>query len=131
MINIPLMRKVLEHITEHPEEHDQNVWAERGPCGTAYCMAGHTVVMTGHKLSWESNEFEEDEVVTESVQTPILINGEEEGRISRVAAFELGLIESQWETLFLYSDTVEDLWTAANEMTDGEIEIPEQFKESI
>jgi len=41
-INAPRLRKVLEHVTEHPEEYDQEYW-----CGTTCCVAGHTTSMAG------------------------------------------------------------------------------------
>lgn len=131
-INVPLMRKVLEHITEHPEEHDQGVWAEKTPCGTTYCMAGHTVLMAGHEIAWSggptdvSNEDGADHV-TKSVVTPDGLTN----YIPYVAARELGLDRDQASMLFYDSSSIEDLWESANFYTDGEIEIPEQFKESI
>src|SRR6478609_6380573 len=54
--NLPLLRKVLEHIDAHPEEWHQSVWAmetSASECGTAFCVAGHTVVMAGGELLWD------------------------------------------------------------------------------
>jgi hypothetical protein len=50
--NVPLLRKVLTHIEEHPDEHDQAQWAVRTGCGTAYCFAGWAAVMSGAELDW-------------------------------------------------------------------------------
>lgn len=55
--NLPLLRKVLDHIDAHPEEWDQSNYVlteaeqikqQTGQpgCGTAYCIAGHAVAMT-------------------------------------------------------------------------------------
>jgi hypothetical protein len=51
--NVPLLRKVLTHIEEHPDEHHQAQWAVRTGCGTAYCFAGWAAVMSGAELDWD------------------------------------------------------------------------------
>src|SRR6478609_3488156 len=54
--NLPLLRKVLEHIDAHPEEWRQDSWATRtsaSACGTAFCFAGHAVVLAGGELLWD------------------------------------------------------------------------------
>jgi hypothetical protein len=48
--NLPLLRKVLDHIDAHPEEWDQEVYGtltDASPCGTAFCVAGHALNMVG------------------------------------------------------------------------------------
>ena len=45
--NLPLLRKVLDHIDAHPEEYEQATYTRTTSCGTAYCIAGHAAVMTG------------------------------------------------------------------------------------
>lgn len=45
--NLPLLRKVLDHIDAHPEEWDQWQFARVVSCGTAFCVAGHAAVMSG------------------------------------------------------------------------------------
>lgn len=126
MINVPLMRKVLEHISEHPEEHDQGTWAERTACGTTMCMAGHAVVMAGHQISWPGTL--DDESSADFVTEPIVVDNETTRRIPAVAAHELGLTEEQKDAFFYESGTIEDLWREAHIYTDGEIEIPEQYQ---
>lgn len=45
--NLPLLRKVLDHIDAHPEEWNQAQFAPQvGDCKTTYCVAGHAVAMT-------------------------------------------------------------------------------------
>jgi len=44
--NLPLLRKVLDHIDAHPEEWRQGGWAIETECGTACCIAGFAVAMT-------------------------------------------------------------------------------------
>lgn len=129
MIDVPLLRKVLDFVTEHPEVHDQNIWAEKSPCGTSCCLAGHTVLMTGHEIDWREDGNGSGEYGADRVKTPIVVKGMRTDQISNVAGHELGLDSDQKETLFIDSETVEDLWRAANEFTNGEIEIPVQFQD--
>lgn len=69
--NLPLLRKVLNHIDEHPEEWNQQNWMTRfspllnagdtvdvgyrkvtvPACGTAFCIAGHALHMSGYEFS--------------------------------------------------------------------------------
>lgn len=47
--DFPLLWKVYDHIVAHPEEWDQGVWAVQSKtlsCGTAFCFAGHAVMMS-------------------------------------------------------------------------------------
>lgn len=55
--NIPLLRKTLEYIEEHPHEWDQDSWAEKWPgCGTTMCVAGTATYLSGADLVWTRNE---------------------------------------------------------------------------
>lgn len=47
--NADLARKVLDHIRRHPETWDQGSWVSTQDCGTAYCFAGHALVLSGYK----------------------------------------------------------------------------------
>lgn len=133
-INTPLLLKALEHVTDHPEEHDQDGWAMRSPfCGTTYCLAGHVVRMTGHDIKWQtpSEEGVPGEEVASQVAEPVLIDGTTETRISVVAAHELGLDEAQADQLFLGCATVAELWALAYAYSNGEIQVPEQIKTGV
>lgn len=69
--NVPMLRKVYEHITQHPDAWDQERWGTarvdftkrvrdsygrftrpsvETACKTAFCFAGHTVQMTGYEF---------------------------------------------------------------------------------
>lgn len=134
-INVPLLRKALEHITEHPEEWRQGDWALRCDqptevtngqgecetfCGTSFCLAGHVAVMTGHEISWRQNPH-----ATGTSNSFWVVGGD---RISDVARDELGLTERQAESLFAGSNTLDYLWRRASLYTDGAIEVPEEFQ---
>jgi hypothetical protein len=45
--NVPLLRKIREHIEAHPEEWDQGDWRSNTACGTAYCFAGRAAHLDG------------------------------------------------------------------------------------
>lgn len=54
-LDIPYARKVLEHLLAHPEEHNQDVYGERTPCGTKACIAGTAVSMDAQtEVHWDS-----------------------------------------------------------------------------
>jgi hypothetical protein len=122
-INVPLLRKTLEHITAHPEEHNQSFWAVQTPCGTAYCLAGHAVQLAGHEILWTD-------------VCPCGCDSRErsawhctDGReIEYVATEELGLTEDQADDLFESRNTLHYLWRKAAHYTDGEIDVPEQLR---
>lgn len=73
--NLPLLRKVLDHIDAHPDEWYQATWGiqtERSACGTAFCIAGHAIAMSGeHVVSFDSGGSMlvdgEDYIVVEGV----------------------------------------------------------------
>ena len=45
--DLPLLRKVIDHITAHPEQHDQKFWLKTTECGTVACVAGWTCLLNG------------------------------------------------------------------------------------
>lgn len=119
-INVPLLRKTLEHITAHPEEWDQAVWMRqsgRTECGTAGCVAGWAVTFAGHTLDFES-------AVIFWGEAQYLDDGRE---IEQAAQDELGLTDDQADRLFAEHNALTDLWEMANEYTGGEIEIPDNL----
>lgn len=129
--DIPRLRKVLEHITAHPEEHVQDAWAIRyiedgepfseycAPirqflesarqkgCGTAMCVAGHVVHQAGYDIDWNSG------YLTEWCRK----SGDSRG-ISPVAQELLGLDSKSARELFRCSNTLEDLWRIAREIAE-------------
>lgn len=106
--NLPLLRKVLDHIDAHPEEWAQGTWAQRSyplerhvrelnrgravelpvpACGTAFCIAGHAAVMAGFTVSWPSD----------ATSSALLTSGD---HIEDVARDELGLTAGEARVLF-------------------------------
>jgi hypothetical protein len=114
-VDVPLLIKVLDHITAHPEEWDQETWAIKTSCGTACCVAGHAVVMAGHTLQFGSYYPGTSSAMRVS-----------DGRsIENVARQELGLSVDQADLLFNSSNTLYNLWWIACDLTDGAIQVPE------
>jgi hypothetical protein len=84
-MNIELLRKVQEQIVNHPETFRIDRWN----CGTAQCIAGHALSMTGHQ--WMAPTNEPDNLV---------IAGDEATEV--VAQRELAL--SFWQAKRLFYD---------------------------
>jgi hypothetical protein len=122
-LDLPLLHKVMDHIIEHPEEHDQTIWASRRldesgtPCGTKFCFAGHTVNMAmgpserivWHHQTWRVTGPECEPVpasadavsVTGADGTPMLI--------ATRAASLLGLTPQEADRLFFAANRVSQI----------------------
>jgi hypothetical protein len=116
-INEPLLQKTLDHITAHPEEHEQLVWVVRGPtCGTAGCAAGWAVTFAGHEL-----RFAPVPIVSPSGWTEHAVRVSDGRTVEYAAREELGLTDEQASLLFSGGNTIHDLWRFAEEWTDGRV----------
>lgn len=96
MINMDLAYRTLDHIAEHPEEHNQSTWR----CGTTACYAGHAAILAG--AQWCDPR---DGYPISCVHTP-------DGVIEHVRFFaqqELQLTDGQADRLFHGSNTLEKL----------------------
>lgn len=147
-IDVPLLRKALEHVTAHPEDWCQSYWITRSFvfdgitykgekaskawgwltdeqekqvtwCGTTACLAG-TVAVT--LLGGKPHKGLSD-LITAQVD----LDGEVHD-VEEVARTTLGLTMDQAAWLFRAGNTLGELWRIANEFTNGEIEIPAQFR---
>ena len=109
-LNLPLLRKTVEHI-HLPGVWDQSTWmhtSERTECGTAGCLAGWAVELSGrYELIFERHEETNDPVLyVEKVRD--LDTGEEEF-LETVAIRELGLTDDEGEYLFDGSNSMADI----------------------
>lgn len=131
-LNVPLLSKVLEHVTAHPEEWDQANWAVQRDCGTTYCVAGWTVAMTGHDIDWHEYDPNDNDVLPRGVHRSVYADvhafggytdttGGCRAYIPDVAQFELGLNYEQRKRLFKGSNDLDTLWQLAEEFSHGEI----------
>lgn len=96
--NVPLLRKVLEHIEAHPQEWEQSEWR----CETGMCFAGTCVDILGAKWAYPADINDTD--------LAALIEWDGERRTCwDVARSELGLTDDQVGRLFRAENTLDDL----------------------
>lgn len=111
--NLPLLRKVYEFISDHPEEWNQQHWGWRevedvnlpgevaieiigNLCKTSYCFAGHAVNMTGWKFELDNGCLLED-----GEEELVFVNRQEDSSsIEDAAIHELGLTGAESSYLF-------------------------------
>lgn len=115
-IDVPRLRKVLEHATAHPEEHDQRFWVRRTACGTVCCIAGR-VVIDAHGVDKISFSVLDDSAWAVEVNGSLVYIAVEAGVL-------LGLTSEQVDELFHRVNTLGDLWRIAYRITGGAIEVP-------
>ncbi len=119
-INVPLLRKALDHITAHPQEWRQELYGMRTDCGTTGCIAYHAVVLAGHSPGFGADGG------TNTV-SDVLDRRGDPAYLPIVAAADLGLNPDQRWALFCGGNSLADLWRLAAEFTAGEIEVPEHL----
>jgi hypothetical protein len=121
-INVPLLRKTLEHISTDPARWDQACWARRSDCATTCCLAGHALILAGGTLDFEGHS---DLQVDEHTETGHGYGRDgRHGLIEYLAQAELGLDTDQAARLFHGENTLPELWALAGELTGGEITTP-------
>lgn len=134
-LDVPILRKALEHITAHPDEWEQKRWATKTLCGTSCCLAGTILAQQGYNFVFPEGDWDTEYVTKDDGPAEY---------IPRVAAKELlGRPIIYWNNdggdsdgdpeffrvseLWQGSNTLSDLWRQASELTDGEIKVPEEF----
>jgi len=121
--NIPLLRKVMEHITAHPEEYDQREYAVRTECGTTHCIAGWAVALSDvsivyRRLGIWDNRTAGDYGWNAELGSPA------EGTWRRQARDLLGLDALDARYLFHEGRTLDEVWRFVEEISDGEVRRP-------
>lgn len=109
-MNEEVFRLAMKHIHEFPEEHQQEVWAQRSACGTAACLAGRVVLQAGAEIMWDSNFL---------VSLCVTPSGERR-HISQYARELLGIGQFEAEALFDHMNSVEDLEEIGEGILSGE-----------
>lgn len=117
-VNVPLLRKTLEHIEAHPEEWNQSAWA----CGTAGCFAWHAAMLDGagdppdplnpEYVPAEPGDEPERLVEIRSTQTIHVAD-----RATRVLGLPSASVEGQGG-LFRYDNTLDDLRRIVGELSE-------------
>lgn len=94
--NVPLLRKVRDHIEEFPEEWAQTDWRveRRSGCGAAHCFGGWAVTLVGCEWDKTTNR--------------VSYGGEQRG-VPQVARAILGLTLGEAELLFDWRNTMSDI----------------------
>ncbi len=103
-INVPLLRKTMEHIEAHPEEWDQRHWAiQKEECGTAFCFAGTAIQLSGEKRwQWDWHPICNEATLHDTVQDCQV-------SIAETARKLLGLRAHQASDLFEANNTLPEL----------------------
>lgn len=111
-VNIELLNKVMEHIEGHPEEHYQGTWARRTDCGTAYCFAGHAVVICGWDPIFPIVDHSDRKLLAKACSRDGRVHA-----IQDVAELELGLTEEMANRLFHHRNSREQLREMVDQIT--------------
>lgn len=80
MENVELGRLTVKRIDADPRLFDMRVWAARFPCGTAACLAGHTLLAAGYEFAG-ANTLTSGFVSPEGVVLPSVRTGDEASRL--------------------------------------------------
>lgn len=116
-----LLRRTLEYIEAHPEEHDQRHWAQRTACGTTMCIAG-TAVMLGipnAEFAWGVGDSDSNRA-NQLVGVPVTEADEWQPQIERLATELLELDEYDVQGIFFNMDDFEALQNAWNLLEERE-----------
>jgi hypothetical protein len=133
MINVPLLRKELEHITAHRDEWDQGTWLRTTlttACGTTGCLAGNTALHTGWQPATVNGVVNLDAVPLLMELTHVA-RGSTITTVRDAAQVELGLTGWQANMLFSGQNSLLRLWVVAHVLTEGEVEIPESVVSDV
>lgn len=134
-VNVPALRKALEHVTAHPEEWRQASWGVRTACGTSCCLAG-TAVMQSDRFTPVFHHEAYASFDGLRVEFEALFGARDtDGRVHPVADAAdqiFGFTDDTYESLeergieypYRSTNTLRELWTAASTLSDGEIEVP-------
>lgn len=120
-LNVPLLRKTMEHIEAHPEEHDQCWWARREDCGTTYCFAGWAVMLGDPSAVPQYAYLPGVGERKSRYEANCLTDGRS---IAWTAQCLLGLDGDEARRLFLVCDTVEELRVAVDELIAAAEPVP-------
>lgn len=102
--NLPLIRKVLDHIEAHPETHDQDTWGQRTECGTTLCFAARALALAGGVFEWYES-VDGGELIGQ-----VALPGQPTaGGVERTAKELLGLDRVEVEELFFRAREVADV----------------------
>lgn len=118
-INVPLLRKTMEHIEAHPEEWEQGRWRRRVQrptfCGTAYCFAGTAAKLNG--AEWR-NPPPPEGADDYGCQNHMIVTPDGVRPVDVYARKILGLDSAQAFRLFEEFNTLDDLRRIVGELIE-------------
>jgi hypothetical protein len=112
MANVDLLYKVLDHIRENQDQHDQSSWARKTDCGSSFCFAGWTVQLSDYEIVW-NQRFQQ-----EGADFCTAPGGDYFYSIEHVAQSLLGLDILQKQALFFTSQTFDDVESVVKDIAN-------------
>jgi hypothetical protein len=116
-----------------PGDHD---WLPVVDCRTAYCLAGGVAAHNGYTfIVPEASDLDASYVVRDTIlagRNSIRVEhggGDPRQLASDVARLLLGLNHDEADDLFHADNTLLELWTLAEALTDGEIQLPSEIRD--
>lgn len=118
--NVELLEKTMQHILDHPEQHDQGEWARTTDCGTAACFAGWAAILTfGPSVLGYIGGFD--------LPAPYNLSC-----MSESAGALLGLTEPEYDTLFEANNTRDMLQLMVKDLVNGdELQSVEHYRDEV
>jgi hypothetical protein len=117
MANIPELERVLQYIKDHPEQHDQNIWAAKHGCKTTMCFAGTAVALSDqYDLVWERGAITGIYSCAQAVDRETWEIVSVRGAAERI----LGLENRESSALFNWSRTRDDLELMVKNLANGD-----------
>ena len=118
--NEALLQQALDHITDHPETHNQTVWCEiTSTGGLRGCLAFHALRLAGATLEWKPGDCvcgdPDCQAGIEAALDGERISIEDGARI------ELGLSHGEATALFNPLASTAEMWRIAGQLTDGRV----------
>jgi len=117
--NKELIERTMQHIVDHPEEHDQATWIGNLTCGTVACFAGWALMLDGVSA---------EDILNWSHAAPrySLVGS----RAREVATEHLGLTIDEAGRLFQASNTRDMLQLMVKDLINGkELRQTSQYEE--
>lgn len=110
--NVELLERVMQHIDDHPAQHDQEVWLDE--CGTAACFAGWACLLSGWQVGAVDNSMT---IPTATVFSP---DGLQELGVGTTARDLLGLTTDEAAQLFNSMNTRDELRLMVKDLVNGD-----------
>jgi hypothetical protein len=107
--NTELLERVMQHITDHPEQHNQHIWANE--CGTSGCFAGWSALLSG----WN--------VLRRGFALDVFVAREDDPRevhVQQLAIELLGLTSDEADVLFDEFNTPDMLQRMVKDLVNGD-----------